>query len=472
MAQLTSAQVDAIADVNPSNGIVESDPSPNGLHIIPIPDIWDTEISNYNSLHIKSYDVYVCRNKNSDIFELKINIYEYFTFPNSNATEFDIYKSKLFPFIDDDNIALNIENRFLQIDNNINVDNILIITRNQVINSQLIELMTNYCAIIFINYNHKITNLPSNIKYIHILGTYNYDLNSLHNGLLYLHIHTFDNPFTADFDNLPHTIMILRFTECNLVKKINYYPESLIELQLDKYNHSIDNLPDGLRYFTVSGEHGLISNLPKHLVYFYSSANIEYNIISPFHNGLKLFGFAGSGDIKSIHINNLPHSVIKIIIDKEDLFDIKYPPNLKSLYCLEYGVVNFNSIPEGIENLQVSENFIGLIIPEKLPNSLKTFLILYNDYRYGGFYRENVGGLPESEFESECEAQLSEDEADEAKLEAKLEARKAGGFFNTKFESSDEDEEHPRKKTRLRIKIETLEKYLDNKGITIIDANL
>ena len=72
MAQLTSAQVDAIADVNPSNGIVESDPSPNGLHIIPIPDIWDTEISNYNSLHIKSYDVYVCRNKNSDIFELKI----------------------------------------------------------------------------------------------------------------------------------------------------------------------------------------------------------------------------------------------------------------------------------------------------------------------------------------------------------------------------------------------------------------
>lgn len=402
------------------------------LNIIPIPNIYLPR----NNIHAPGFTSYITGysgNTTSDIFELNTNIDEYFAFLDYDKNDLDIHNEK-FPFLDA-SITKYIETKFLQTDPSIKTDKILIITRNQLITPQLIKIMKQYCGIIFLDYNHQICNLPPNIKYLEVLGKHNHDFNNLHAGLLFLEINMLDtnnNNCNSSFDNLPYTIMILQFRNCNLIKKINDFPASLIELELDDYYHDIDNLPDSLRYFAMRGNYGPISNLPPHLTNFSSFSEQSFNIISPFSEELKLFGF--NGDIEPEQFNMLPNSVIKILINRELMDNITYPKSLKILYAQEYGLMNFDLIPEGVEVFHVCEAFLGLIKPELLPKSLKIFMIQYDaDFHDNHYYKR------ESESESESKTE-------------------------------NENNRQPRKKSRYETKKEILIEYLTSNGISIVDT--
>lgn len=115
------------------------------------------------------------------------------------------------------------------------------------------------------------------------------------------------------------------------------------------------------------------------MIHFSSNdTNQHYNVIPQFHDKLKFFEF--KGHIKAHQINLLPDSVEVMFLNREfDIFNfIKYPKNLNALYLEEYGMVDFDNIPEGVETLQVGETYIDLITPEKLPSTLKDFTFLNN----------------------------------------------------------------------------------------------
>ena len=239
-----------------------------------------------------------------------------------------------------------------------------------------------------------------------------------------------------NYDNLPPTLKILRFVDVDIVNKINSFPESLNEITFHKYMHHIDNLPASLKYLIMNGRHyGQITYVPFPLFYFSSSNSDQpYNVIPKFHNNLKYFEF--KGQIKVDQFNRLPDSVEIIFINREfDVFrNIRYPKNLNSLYLEEYGIINFDTIPEGVETLQVGETYIDLITPSKLPSTLKYFIFL-NNYSYHDIHSED-----ETETDTE----------NEDNVEDHIESR-----------------ERPLKKVRLINKKQILIDYLIQKGVEI-----
>jgi hypothetical protein len=298
-------------------------------------------------------------------------------------------------------------------------------------------------------------NLSANIKYIHVLGNYYGDFTSLHTGLLYLIIEYMprryygggqwstgcdNSDYDCELDNLPNTLIVLQVIDYNLIKKINHFPESLINLTLSDYSHDIDNLPVGIRYFISEGYFKTISNIPPNLVYFSSLTERSFHITEPFPEGLKHFGFYGAIGLEDI--SNLPDSVITLIIDEIDeinnnLSNInKYPKSLKSLICGDLACINFGTIPEGVEYLHINKNYLELIIPELLPKSLKYFKI-------------EAKFFEKSDFENQSEDEL------ENKLEDELE------------DDTENTNEGPRKKSRVETKIDILFEYLITNGITI-----
>ena len=410
------------------------------LNIIPIPNHYLSR-NHSNDPDFPSYITGYRGNTTSDIFELSANVDDYFIFMEYNDNDFN--HNEKYAFLDA-SITKYIDTQFSQIDPNIKTDKILIITRNQLITPQLIKIMKQYCGIIFLDYNHQICNLPPNIKYLEVLGKHEHDFNNLHTGLLFLEINMLGNNSYNDcncnssFDNLPYTTMILRFRNCNLIKKINQFPSSLIYFEVDDYNNDLDNLPDGLRYCTIYGNCGTLSNIPPNLNSFRFLGEQSFNIMEPFSEELKFFCY--NGEMESKHFNMLPDSVIKIVINSDLLDDIKYPKSLKILYALEYGLLNFDIIPEGVEIFQVCEAFLGLIKPELLPKSLKKVLIQYDaDFHDNWMYKRDSESESENENESENE-------------------------------SENENSKQPRKRSRYQSKKELLFEYLTAKGISIVDT--
>jgi len=232
-----------------------------------------------------------------------------------------------------------------------------------------------------------------------------------------------------DFDNLPHTLMSLQFIGCDIKRKIHFFPESLIDLLLYHYGHDIDNLPVGLRYFACKGLYRSVSNIPPNLVYFNSlKTTQEFNILSPFPEGLKYFGF--NGDYVDLeYVNKLPDSVTEMAINDGELSELKYPKSLKTLRFGEYACIDLlKAIPEGVEYFQLHKRHLKSIIPELLPKTLKTFKII--------------------------------------------------DYGNTDFETDDENEdtmedinERSRKKARFETKEDILSEYLIKNGVNIIYNN-
>jgi hypothetical protein len=301
--------------------------------------------------------------------------------------------------------------------------------------------MQNYTSIIFYKYEHLITNLPPHIVRVAVIGEYVHSYNCLHNGLALLYVESTESSIELqtdcnNYDNLPPTLKILRFVDVDIVNKINSFPESLIEITFHKYTHLIDNLPASLKYLIMNcRDTGKITYVPFPLFHFSSNdTDQSYNVIPKFYNNLKYFEF--KGHIKVDQFNRLPDSVEVIFINREfDVFrHIKYPKNLTALYLEEYGMVNFDTIPEGVETLQVGEVYIDLITPAKLPSTLKDFTFL-NNYSY-------------HDINSDAETETDTDNDD----------------------NDGNDDEHngrPLKKLRLENKKQILIDYLTHKGVQI-----
>jgi hypothetical protein len=335
-------------------------------------------------------------NHQSSVFIININVYEcnYFKFINYEQEE-------------------ELEELFHESDNND------IITKQQQITPQLISIMKQYCGIIFINYENIITNLPSNIKYIAVIGKYSYDYNSLHNGLLLLYIEGYNrnNTYyncTSKFDNMPVTLKILRFDVINILNKINYFGEDFNEITFFKYEHPINNLNAKLKFLSLNDNYGEISNIPLNLIYFNSSdANNNYNVKTLFADGLKIF--SNNGDMLIEDFNSLPDSVEIVHINREFNMpsdNIKYSKNLKSLYLEEYGLIDFDSISDKLDKLevlQVGKSYLYLVNPDKLPKSLRYFIILDNsEFHYAQSDNDSTD-TDDTDYSEESIADITDD---------------------------------------------------------------
>jgi len=127
---------------------IETNPVDSDLNIIPMSDEYNLEDYEQQSI----FSDYIKHTTYSNIFEYDRKICDHFLFLKHKV---DL---KRFPLIDEDE-EKSLEEKLIETDINIKTDKIVVITRNQLITPELIELLKQYCAIIFINYNHRIRHI-------------------------------------------------------------------------------------------------------------------------------------------------------------------------------------------------------------------------------------------------------------------------------------------------------------------------
>jgi hypothetical protein len=132
------------------------------------------------------------------------------------------------------------------------------------------------------NFNQEINNLPKEIK--ELVLSYNYDKN-LDNLPNLTHLTIFGK-FNNPINNLPLTLLFLRFADSQFNNSIDSLPSGLKMLVLDcrcRFNQSFDNLPSSLEFLDIDGYDDTmqINNLPQGLktLYLHGFEHYDYSNI-------------------------------------------------------------------------------------------------------------------------------------------------------------------------------------------------
>lgn len=200
-------------------------------------------------------------------------------------------------------------------------------------------------------YRNKIDIFPTFLKWLNI-KKYNYELDNLPSGLLYLITKSF-----FKYDNLPCGLLYLKTNF--ILSHISNLPSSIKYLDIyDKYNTSMDNLPNSLYYLTISVQKFDIINLPKniyHLTILLTLINVPNILLPSCLSQLVIASFWH--DYNTINLN-------KLIL----------PSKLKYLECLCSNIpIN---IPNSVEHLVIGHHDFFTYL--KLPKELKILKIILN----------------------------------------------------------------------------------------------
>jgi hypothetical protein len=108
-----------------------------------------------------------------------------------------------------------------------------------------------------------LTNLPTNLRTLHILGDFNNPISFLPN-LVELRIDGFFNNHLF----LPETLCILIINDW-FNQPITYFPPQLIYIELPSYwNHALPNLPNTLQYLILGDNYDhVLPHIPPSLLY-------------------------------------------------------------------------------------------------------------------------------------------------------------------------------------------------------------
>ena len=124
------------------------------------------------------------------------------------------------------------------------------------------------------NFNQEINNLPKGIKELLLSDYFDKNLDNLPNLTHLTILGKFNNPI----NNLPLTLLFLRFADSKFNNPIDLLPSDLKILVLDcnQFNQSFDNLPSSLELLDINGYNNTmqINNLPQGLKNLYLRTNL------------------------------------------------------------------------------------------------------------------------------------------------------------------------------------------------------
>ncbi len=203
--------------------------------------------------------------------------------------------------------------------------------------------------IIIYNPNNSISKYPSNLTYLHI------KLNSIN-------IENFNN-----FNNLPPTLKILVINGCKnkFNNSLNNLPESLEYLKIIDYYDNLDNLPKFLKKLCIINNKSKLDNLPDSLetleIINKSTRSYKKPYSRPCNDRIS------RKKHYNIKLDNLPQNLLNF-----SFYHHKYPYELvnlpDSIQTLYINDISITKIPLNIQNIIFIANIFVQHIPKYYTN--------------------------------------------------------------------------------------------------------
>lgn len=232
---------------------------------------------------------------------------------------------------------------------------------NDWIESNQIETLT-------INFNLKKTNffenIPSRIKVLRLMNTFNYPIDNLPDSVIQLEISgKFNHPIKKLPNNLTHLIFNSHIQN-NMHCEITSFPPNLINLQLPDSKINLDNLPPNLIHLNVGCSVDSLDKLPEKITHLTIRSNCPVNNLPESVKYLE-FGYNFNQPV-----DNLPRNIVKITFGGRFNQQVNNLP--ANLIDLEFGLY-FNqpidNLPSNLKTLKLGNGFRKEIT--SLPNTLE-----------------------------------------------------------------------------------------------------
>ena len=310
---------------------------------------------------------------------------EYGVIKNYSWTEDSSFVGKIL----DARIARIMAQRDLHLINN----ECIIITEDFHMNTEddiLIELMKGFGSVWFYKPCRKIPRIPENVLSLTISGNYNFQLDDLHSNLLDLNIKS-NTIFRYSFDNLPSGILLLNFKESYIYHKINFFPDSLLSLEIGNYESArtgffdreyfdLDNLPPSLIKFGSIGVFGKLTNIPPELISIsiYLSEGQDESICQIEGTlPMTLKKYYNNNLMTAEEFNSIPDSVESITI-MANLYEytLKFPASLKSIEIELGGEIDIREIAPWVETVYIEYWILRKYAFDEIPLTIKNLYIV------------------------------------------------------------------------------------------------
>lgn len=230
------------------------------------------------------------------------------------------------------------------------------------------------------DFNHPITKLPSTLLYLGIESEFNKQIENLPDSLTHLFLYCDD--FNQKINKFPINLQELVVFGKKYEHKLDNLPHNLKKLSVGQgYEEDLINLPEGLKYLETGCFFNQKLNLPDSIEELYFDWRGCFNQpIKKYPRNLKIlhFGMEFNCDISNLPVG-LEELKLGQFFTKSICF---LPITLKklivcdSIVCDSNSIDDFDNLPEGLEELSVRLSRTNTI--DCLPRTLKKLKIRYN----------------------------------------------------------------------------------------------
>lgn len=260
---------------------------------------------------------------------------------------------------------------------------------------------TNQIETLTINFNLKknnfFENIPSRIKVLRLMNTFNYPIDNLPDSIIQLEI---SGKFNHTINRLPNNLTHLIFNSHahnDMQNEITNFPPNLINLQLPDNKINIDNLPQNLIHLNVGCSVDSLDKLPEKITHLTIRSNCPvdnlpesvkylefgYNFNQPVDNLPRNIVKLTFGGRFNQQVNNLPYGLVDLefgLYFNQSIDNL--PCNVKTLKLGNGFKKEITSLPVKLEYISFDSCYLHKL--DALPDTIK--VIELNIAEYGWSY--------------------------------------------------------------------------------------
>ena len=269
-------------------------------------------------------------------------------------------------------------------------DSVLVISKEQIVDETVVEIMKHFKAVIFTNYSGRLTEkIPPNVEIVIIFSNKpNNILEMLQDGVKYIYIHEFY--YDDDSDDKEANL-----NSSTISVNINHLPDSILLIDINTKVQTITRFPLNTQFLIFNIYASVETDLevfPPNLIMFSNESekirNYKgFNKLKTFFNTYNSYipsdlpdgleNFYHLGELVFEDFKKIPQSV-KHMIMKCDLYGkaVELPLCLEGLHQDMNGFVFVNEYPPNLKFIEINISYMKYVDISKLPKSMEKFLFI------------------------------------------------------------------------------------------------